>query len=266
MSGVILAIGLVLACAAALRSTWSPCGLSMLSQITPIAEAGRGNRFGRTAAWFLAGGIAGGVTLGAVMAAGAALARAASLTTNAALITIAGAALATAALDARIFRAHPPFLRRQVNEDWLVNYRSWVYAGGFGWQIGVGVTTYIMTAAVFLLVAVGVVGASPADAVVIGFTFGLLRGLAVLLGAPLRTTIALQTFHRRFEAWGEPVRIAVIAVQLVVAVAAAWFAIGMGAAVPVAVITAVIVAASVRNARPADSAARVAAVAPSGSS
>src|SRR5215831_5196748 len=104
MSGVILAIGLVLACAAALRSTWSPCGLSMLSQITPIAEAARGNRFGRTAAWFVAGGVAGGLTLGAAMAVGAALTRAANLTTTLALVVIAGVAVVTAALDARVFR------------------------------------------------------------------------------------------------------------------------------------------------------------------
>jgi hypothetical protein len=247
MSGVILAIGLVLACAAALRSTWSPCGLSMLSQITPIAEAARGNRFGRTAAWFVAGGLAGGVTLGAAMAVGAAVARAAGVTTATALLVIAAAALVTAALDARVFRLAPPFLHRQVNEDWLANYRPWVYAGGFGWQIGVGVTTYIMTAAVFLLVGVGVLSASPATAVAIGAGFGLLRGLAVLLGAALRTATALQAFHRRFDAWAEPVRIAVIAVQLVVAVVAALVAFGAAAAVLVAAVSAAIAAASVRG-------------------
>src|SRR5262245_26164978 len=103
MSGVILAIGLVLAFAAAARSTWSPCGLSMLSPITPVAEAARGNRFGRTAAWFVAGGVAGGVTLGLLMAVGAAIARAANITTTVALVIIAVAALATAAIDARMF-------------------------------------------------------------------------------------------------------------------------------------------------------------------
>ena len=36
----------VVAVAAAIRSTWSPCGQSMLSTITPLGEAGRGNRFG----------------------------------------------------------------------------------------------------------------------------------------------------------------------------------------------------------------------------
>jgi hypothetical protein len=251
MSGVILAIGLLLACAAAVRSTWSPCGLSMLSQITPIAETARGNRFGRTAAWFVAGGVAGGCTLGAAMAAGAAIARAAELTTAGALAAIAAGAIVTAALDARVFRIAPPFLRRQVNEDWLANYRSWVYAGGFGWQIGVGVSTYIMTAAVFLVMGVGVVGASPPGALALGVFFGLLRGLAVLLGAPLRTSAALLEFHRRFDAAAEPVRLAVVGVQLFVAVVAAFAAAGTGVAIVVTAISAATGAAALRNARPA---------------
>jgi hypothetical protein len=232
---VIFAIGVVLAFAAAVRSTWSPCGLSMLSQITPIAETGRGNRFGRTAAWFIAGAVLGGATLGAAMAVGAAGTRALGVPAESALVVIAIVALITAALDARALGVAPPFLRRQVNEDWLVNYRSWVYGTGFGWQIGVGIATYIMTAAVFLMIAVGVLGGSPWLAAVIAVTFGIVRGLSVLIGAPLRTNAALLAFHRRFEAWSEPVRRAVIAVQLLVTV----FAAGIGGGFVVAIVVAI---------------------------
>src|SRR4051794_8934264 len=67
---------LVLACAlavvAAIRSTWSPCGLSMLSTVTPMAERGRGHRFWVTAAWFVVGALLGGATLGGGAAVGAA--------------------------------------------------------------------------------------------------------------------------------------------------------------------------------------------------
>ena len=65
---MVVALAVVLALAAALRSTWSPCGLSMLSQITPVAEAGRQQKFGRTAGWFVAGSVVGGLTLGALIA------------------------------------------------------------------------------------------------------------------------------------------------------------------------------------------------------
>ncbi|MGZ4613217.1 MAG: hypothetical protein ACXV1K_08620, partial [Kineosporiaceae bacterium] len=41
----------------------------MLSQINPIAETGRGQRYARTAAWFIVGAVVGGSTSGAVAAA-----------------------------------------------------------------------------------------------------------------------------------------------------------------------------------------------------
>jgi hypothetical protein len=129
----------------------------------------------------------------------------------------------------------PPFIRRQVNEDWLSKYRPWVYGSGFGWQIGVGVTTYVMTAAVVLTVVFAVLTASPWVAFAIGAVFGLARGLTVLLSAPLRTQSDLYAFHRRFAAGGERARQAVIAVQLAVAVCAAWAASTTAVAIAVTV-------------------------------
>ena len=79
-----------------------------------------------------------------------------------------------------------------------------------------------MTAAVPLMIVVGALSANPWAAVAIGTGFGLARGLAVLMGARLRSPAALLAFHRRFDAWGEPVRRAVIGTQLAVAVIAAW--------------------------------------------
>ena len=70
----------------------------------------------------------------------------------------------------------PPFFKRQVNEYWLTRYRAWVYGSGFGWQIGAGITTYIMTAAVFVTVAFGALTAGPWAALVLGVGFGLARG------------------------------------------------------------------------------------------
>src|SRR4029078_6659887 len=65
---VIFTFGIAVALAAAARSTWSPCGLSMLSQITPGAEAGRSQPFSRTARWFIAGATLGGLMLGGAIA------------------------------------------------------------------------------------------------------------------------------------------------------------------------------------------------------
>jgi hypothetical protein len=219
---IVFSLAIVIAVAAAARSTWSPCGQSMLAQITPLAEAGRRQRFGRTACWFIVGALAGGLTLGAVAAGLAALVATSDLTQSTALGISAACAYVSATVDARVLGFGPPFFRRQVNEDWLTRYRSWLYGSGFGWQIGVGVATYVMTAAIPLTIALGILSASPWAALGIGAIFGLARGLAVLLGAPVRTLPALHSFHRRFDAAAEPVRQFVIAAQLAVAVGATW--------------------------------------------
>ncbi len=149
----VASLAVVIAIAAAARSTWSPCGQSMLAQITPLAEAGRRQRFARTACWFIVGALAGGLTLGAATAGFGALVALSDLTASTALGIAAACAFATAAVAARVLGFGPPFFRRQVNEEWLSRYRAWVYGSGFGWQIGVGVATYVMTAAVPLMIA-----------------------------------------------------------------------------------------------------------------
>lgn len=222
MSTILAASTVVIAIAAAARSTWSPCGQSMLSQLNPIAEAGRGQPYRRTAAWFIAGATLGGVCLGTVCAAMAAAVDRAGIATRSTLTVGAAAALVAAIVDSRFFGFGPPFIRRQVNEDWLTRYRSWVYGGGFGWQIGIGFTTYVMTAAVPLTVAFTALNADPVLALAVGTMFGLARGSTVLLSAPLRTQEALFAFHRRFAASGEALRRSVVIVQLMVATVAAW--------------------------------------------
>ncbi len=184
----VLVLGAVIAIAAAVRSTWSPCGQSMLSQLTPVGEASRGSRYGTTAAWFVAGAVVGGAMLGGVMALLAAGVAAFDVTAATALGLVAGLAILSAAVDSGVLGVAPPFFLRQVNEDWLGRYRAWVYGSGFGWQVGAGVTTYIMTAAVFLTIAMGALTAGPIAALSLGILFGLVRGLAVLLTSRLRTT------------------------------------------------------------------------------
>ena len=150
MEATVFVLGLVVALAAAVRSTWSPCGQSMLSQLTPVGEASRGYRYRTTAIWFVLGAVVGGATIGAVMAALAAAVSAIGATSTALLGIAAGLAVLGATVDSGVLGFMPPFFKRQVNEYWLSKYRAWVYGSGFGWQIGAGVTTYIMTTAVFV--------------------------------------------------------------------------------------------------------------------
>jgi len=260
MQLALVLIALVIAVAAAVRSTWSPCGLSMLSTITPLAEQGRGHRFRSTATWFVIGAVVGGLTLGLGMAALAAVVAVLDLAPATLLALGAAALLVTAASDSRLFGRQLPNHPRQVNERWLDQYRSWVYGAGFGWQIGVGLATYIMTAAVYALVVLGALTASPGIALALGVAFGLVRGLAILLGRGITSTAALVAFHRRFDAWREPVRRGTVVVQAVAATVAGAVCWGVSAqAAAVTLAAAVCVVATLRTSLPAASAPPVAA-------
>jgi hypothetical protein len=244
---LVVGLGIAVALGAAVRSTWSPCGQSMLSQITPFTERARHQHFGVTAGWFVVGSVVGGATLGVIAGLGAAAASAADLSTDTALAILAVLAIVAAGVDGGVFGFRPPFFRRQVNEDWLPRYRGWLYGMGFGWQVGVGIATYIMTAAVFLTVAVGVLTASPAAAFAIAVLFGLVRGLTVFFTANVQTPAQLAIFHRRFDRWAEPVRRAVIALELVAALCAAAVAWGIGGLFAVGGLIAIVTAVALRS-------------------
>jgi hypothetical protein len=200
--------------AAAVRSTWSPCGLSMLASITPLSEVGRGHRFRTTALWYVAGSLIGGATLGLCIAALTGAVDALPLGQRAGIL-IALAASAVAVLsDTRLGGFHLPVHHRQVNERWLDRFRPWVYGAGFGWQIGSGLTTYIMTSAVYLMIVLSALTGHPWFGVVVGVLFGLVRGLSVCLGRHITSSEALTAFHRRFFVWGPTVRRITVAVEV----------------------------------------------------
>jgi hypothetical protein len=225
MTPLLVALASVIAVAAAMRSTWSPCGLSMLSTITPIGERGRANRYYSTAAWFVAGAVLGGATLGAgaaLLAAGVAAFDLSGEVLAGAAAVLGGVAIAS---DLKLGGFRLPSHTRQVNETWLDQYRSWVYGGGFGWQIGVGLATYVTTAAVYLMVALAALTASPVAAFAVVTGFGLVRGLAVLLGRNLTAPERMLTLHRRLEELLPTAQRAIVLVQagvVAVAAAAAW--------------------------------------------
>jgi MFS family permease len=216
------ALALFLAVVAAARSTWSPCGISMLSMLTPLGERSRGHRYPVTVAWFVAGAVLGGATLGGFAAGLAVAVRGWSPSGHTTALVVVAAAVVTIGSDLTIGGLSLPRIPRQVNEVWTGRYRGWTYASAFGWQIGVGVSTYVMTAAVYLAVVTAALTGSPLAALAVGTCFGLVRGLAVLAGARLTSPAAIRSFHRRFDAaspW-----------SLRVAVAAQGGALALGAA------------------------------------
>lgn len=235
---VIFLLGLALAMITAVRSTWSPCGVSMLSVITPLQEEGRGNRFRTTAVWFMIGATIGGAMLGGLVALGAIASAQAGVTAEAALLIIALGALAVVISDGKLFGFQLPGHDRQVNERWLDRYRAWVYGAGFGWQIGAGLATYIMTSGLYLLMLIGALGASVSGALILGTVFGMVRGLAVFAARQVKDRDALNDLHRRFEKWRQPIRkltIGAIGLTGIIAGVASGSKFGLGLAVLIAI-------------------------------
>jgi hypothetical protein len=85
-----------------------------------------------------------------------------------------------------------------VDEDWLTRYRTWVYATGFGWQLGTGVVTIVTSAATYAWLALLLLLGLPA-AVVIGAVFGLVRALPLLAGRTATTPERLRDLARRLD-------------------------------------------------------------------
>ena len=202
---IIIIAGVLTALGAATRGIWSPCGLSMLTSINPISERGRQHRFGVTAGWFIVGGVLGGLTLGIVAALVSALVSALALSLEVRVAIGAAAAFLAVLLDVGALGVR-------------------FYGIGFGWQIGVGFATYVMTAAVGLVVLLAALTAQPAIALSICVLFGLVRGCWVLLTARIRTPEGLRTLLGRLDRHEEPVRRAVMILELALGtlLAAAW--------------------------------------------
>jgi hypothetical protein len=172
----------------------------MLASITPLGERGRRSRWGVTVTAFLIGATAAGAGAGALVG-----------TTGGLILVDAGgharlAALATALLLAvllDVIRAVPG-PRRQVDERWLDEFRGWVYGLGFGAQLGLGITTVVSSAAMYVaLLAAFLTGSALGGALVLG-CFGLVRGITPLAAARVRTPDQLIAMHARVDRWRAP--------------------------------------------------------------
>ena len=173
----------------------------MLASINPLGERSRNRSWGATFTWYVAGSVAGGVAMGAafgLLGAGidALLPRHDTLTA----VLVLGCALLALAYDLHLFGLRLPTIVRQVDENWLPRYRAWVYAGGFGLQLGLGVVTVVTTSAVYLTWIFAVLAGSVWGGIVIGATFGLVRALPMLLVARADTPGLLRARLRAFAA------------------------------------------------------------------
>jgi len=106
------------------------------------------------------------------------------------------AAIVALAADARLGGVRLPERPRQVDATWVTRFRPWAYAGGFGYQLGTGVATYVMTNATYTMLLVGLVWLPPSGALALGAVYGACRGATILIGAPVTSPSRLRSVHR----------------------------------------------------------------------
>jgi hypothetical protein len=170
----------------------------MLASITPLGERGRHSRWALTVSAYVSASIAGGAMLGLVLGAAGRLLPAGSPTSR--LVAFAVAAVIGLLLDARIGGLPLPTVSRQVDENWLSRYRGWVYGGGFGFQLGLGMVTIVTTSTVYLTFLLALLSGSSAVGVVLGAVFGGVRALPVLALRGVHQPDQLRAAHRRLQA------------------------------------------------------------------
>ena len=174
----------------------------MLTSISPLGERARGNRWPLTVLWLVLGAVGGGAAIGVALGAlGQASLVAVDSGTRLVLLAVACAAAAVWDLSGRRLPG-----RRQVNEDWLVAYRSWVYGAGFGLQLGAAVATVVNTALVPLFMLAALLAGDATAGLVIGVAFGATRGASLVLGRRVRTPDDLRHLHRRLDRYADRIR------------------------------------------------------------
>ena len=150
----------------------------MLASITPLGERSRDNHYWLTASAFVLGAAVTGTLLGGALGLLGSVAPAIGAGTMAIAACLAVVALL---MDARLLPL--PTYRRQVDAMWIDTYRGTVYGFGFGAQLGFAVATIVTSALTYLWMTLAVLLGSLESGALLGFTFGIARGLAILPAA-----------------------------------------------------------------------------------
>jgi sulfite exporter TauE/SafE len=174
----------------------------MLSSIHPLGERARQNRWALTVTAFTVGAIVSGALIGLGLGALGSLVA----PTDRAVLLLATAigAFTAGALDVARLKAPGP--SRQVNETWIGVFRGWVYGGGFGLQLGLGLATYVVTWGVYASYIAAFATVSPVQGALVGATFGVGRSLSLWLAGYVDRPSRLTGFNRRLASAGPVIR------------------------------------------------------------
>lgn len=170
----------------------------MLASITPLGERGRQRSWAPTAVAYAIGSALGGAMTGAIVGTFGMM-LAGWLQRPAGWVLFIALVLA-AVFEAGAMPVRLPTIQRQVNEDWLDEYRGWVVGLGFGFQLGAAFTTIVTSASVYVAFLAAALTGSVLSGALIGVVFGLARAVPLLAVKKVDTPQALASVHRRMDA------------------------------------------------------------------
>ena len=175
----------------------------MLSSISPVGEASRGQRWWITAGAYAVASVLGGAIVGTALGAVGQLVGVAEAPT-AGLAVLAVAAFLGIAVDRHLLGLDLPTWHRQVDERWLTGYRGWVYGAGFGFQLGLGVVTIVTASVTYVAFLGALLTGSWQGGAVVGASFGLARAVPLLLATRVRSVGGLRRVLGRMAEWEGP--------------------------------------------------------------
>ncbi|HEX7098880.1 MAG TPA: hypothetical protein VF377_06535 [Acidimicrobiia bacterium] len=171
----------------------------MLTSIHPLGERARDNRWAITVTAYVIGAVAAGTAVGAGLGWLGSLLPGGDWRWAGAVFVVGVAGL----LD--LVKIKPPGLKRQVNEDWIGTYRGWVYGGGFGAQLGVGVSTFVVTWGTWATWVLALLSGGWLAGALIGAVFGIGRSIFPLAAGWIDRPSRLVSFSRSLAAAATPV-------------------------------------------------------------
>ncbi len=177
----------------------------MLSSISPFGERARGTRWWETTTAYLIGSTLGGGLLGSVVGALGGLLPDRLRGSAPAFALVALLLLVLLALDLGVRGMRLPTWHRQVEREWLGDYRAWALGLGFGVQLGLGVVTIVTSATTYAVVLLELLGGRWWSGLLVGAAFGLVRALPLPMIRQVDTPDLLHAVFARLHRWAGPV-------------------------------------------------------------
>jgi hypothetical protein len=178
----------------------------MLGSLNPLVQRVRNGRWWTTTVLYVGGAVIGGMLAGTISGAMGATLRTITGEPNGkvAIAILAASGVFGALIDLGPLRLRLPTTLRQVDETWRYHYRNWVYAAGYGFQLGLGIMTIVTTASVYATLGAAFLTGSWQLGGLLGAWFGLARSLSIFSVARVKSSEQLSAVERAVERWNHP--------------------------------------------------------------